>query len=70
MSEWKKKDGSLQLGVTIPANSTATVYVPAASAQQVRSIPLVETMRFEQGAAVFEIGSGSYEFRVIKGADR
>ena len=29
-SSWKLKDGELTLDVTIPANTTATVYVPAA----------------------------------------
>lgn len=63
--EWTKKNGSLQLNVTIPANSTATVYVPAASANKVQSTPPVKPARFEKGAAVYEIGSGDYEFRAL-----
>ena len=66
-SEWKKQDGSLQLDVTIPANCTATVYVPAVSARQVHSTPPLEPTRFEKGAAVFQVGSGGYEFRVASG---
>ena len=65
--EWTKKNGSLQLSVTIPINSTATVYVPAASAKQVQSTPALKMVRFEKGAAVYKIGSGDYEFRVPSG---
>jgi alpha-L-rhamnosidase len=65
--EWAKKDGSLQLNVIIPANSTATVYVPASSIKRVQATPQLKPVRFEQGAAVFEIGSGDYEFRVGAG---
>ncbi len=65
--KWTKKNGSLQLNVTIPANSTATVYVPAASAKQVQCTPALKSVRFENGAAVYEIGSGDYEFQVASG---
>ena len=65
--EWTKKNGSLQLNVTLPANSTATVYAPAASAKQVQSTPPLKPTRFEKGAAVYQIGSGNYEFRVGAG---
>ncbi len=60
---WEKKDGWLQLSVGIPASSSATVYVPADAAHQVQSTPSSKLARFEKGAAVFEIGSGDYEFR-------
>lgn len=64
--EWKKEAGELLLNVTIPANSMATVYVPAASAIQVQSKPALKSVRFENGAAAYEIGSGDYEFRVAR----
>lgn len=65
--EWTKKQGTLQLNVTIPANSTATVYLPAASAKQAQSSPALKPLRFEKGAVVYEIGSGNYEFRATSG---
>ena len=65
--EWIKKNGELQLSVTIPVNSTATVHVPAASAKAVQSTPALKAVRFEKNAAVYEIGSGEYEFRVASG---
>jgi hypothetical protein len=55
--DWKKKNGSLQLNVTIPANSAATVYVPAASVKQVQTTPPLKPVRLEPGAVVYEIGS-------------
>jgi alpha-L-rhamnosidase len=65
--EWTKKNGSLQLHVTIPGNSTATVHVPATSAKHVPSTPSLKPARFEKGGAVYEIGSGDYEFGAAAG---
>lgn len=65
--EWTKQNGLLKMNVMIPANSSATVYVPAASIKQVQATPPLKPVRFERGAAVFEIGSGGYEFRVGAG---
>jgi alpha-L-rhamnosidase len=65
--DWKKTSGSLFLKVSIPANSTATVYVPAVSAKQVQSTPALKSERWEKGVAVYHIGSGDYEFRVASG---
>jgi len=68
-SEWKKADGKLTLRVAIPPNTTATVYVPAAAAERVTEggnpaskSSGVRLLRSERGAAVFQIGSGEYEF--------
>jgi alpha-L-rhamnosidase len=63
--EWTKQSGSLRLKVSIPANSTATVHVPAASLKQVKSVPSLKPERFENKAAQFQIGSGNYEFRAL-----
>jgi alpha-L-rhamnosidase len=68
-SAWRLKDGVVTLEVTIPANTTATLYVPAAEAGAVTesgkpaaTAEGVKFLRAEQGEAVFEIGSGSYTF--------
>jgi alpha-L-rhamnosidase len=68
-SAWRRKDGVVTLEVTIPANTTATVYLPAAEAGAVTESGKpaatsegVKFLRAEQGEAVFEIGSGSYTF--------
>jgi alpha-L-rhamnosidase len=58
VSDWKIESGKLKLKVVIPANTTATVYVPATnvSAKDLKSTGTAEN------SAVFEIGGGSYEF--------
>lgn len=59
------------LDLEIPANSTATVYIPAASVDQVTEggkpaskSEGVKFARMDDGCVVFQIGSGSYKFRV------
>jgi alpha-L-rhamnosidase len=69
-SGWKKTDAGLEMNVTIPANTTATIYVPASSADQVteggkpaRNADGVKFVRMDAGNAVFMVGSGSYAFK-------
>jgi len=66
---WKHEDNSFTLNITVPVNTTATVYVPAADPKQVAeggrpasSAAGVKWLRNEGGEAVFEVGSGDYEF--------
>jgi alpha-L-rhamnosidase len=68
-SDWQKQAGVFRWKVTIPANTTATVYVPAASAEGITEggKPIVQArgvrlLRMEQGRAVVEVGSGNYTF--------
>ena len=68
-TDWKTKDGKLFLNVTIPANTTAKVYVPAVSADGVlesgkpaAKAEGVGFLRLEDGAAIYEVASGSYRF--------
>ena len=68
-SEWRRRASTVELLVTVPPNTSATVYVPARDAQSVREgggsatqAPGVKFERFESGAAVYSIGSGSYTF--------
>jgi alpha-L-rhamnosidase len=56
--------------VTVPVNTVAEVHVPAQTRTAVseRGRPAdtakgVRFLRMEDGAAVFEVGSGSYDFR-------
>ena len=64
---WKKESGELKLSVSIPANCSATVYVPAPSLKVVSSTPPLAKGRLENRAVSFQVGSGSYEFRVVAG---
>jgi len=69
-SEWKRDGAAFSLDVTVPANATATVYVPAndvatvtESGKPATQADGVRFLRQEGGAAAFEIGSGAYHFR-------
>jgi len=68
-SSWRVAGGELQMDVSVPANTTATVYVPAKDAARVmesgkpaRASAGVQFVRMEDGAAVFEVQSGKYSF--------
>jgi alpha-L-rhamnosidase len=70
-SEWQVGADGTTFAFTIPANSTATVYLPAADAARVTEggTPAAEAagvrfLRVDDGAAVFEVGSGTYRFLV------
>ena len=68
-SHWQKENGQLKWDVSIPANTTAVVYFPASSIneikegnKQVAGLNSVKFLRMENGKVVLEIGSGDYSF--------
>lgn len=70
---WDVSDGGMKLNVTIPANTTATVYIPANKSENVMEsgrpatgAPGVKLIRMESGSAVFEVASGSYKFTITR----
>ena len=72
-SNWKLENDQLTMDVTIPANTTATVYVPAKDAAAVTESGKpanradgIRFLRMESGAAVYEAGSGQYHFKTDK----
>lgn len=69
VSDWKLAGGQVTLQVRIPANTTATVFVPAKNAAGVTESGKpaaqaagVKSVREIPGYAVYEVGSGSYTF--------
>ena len=73
-SHWKRSATTFDLDVSIPANTTATVYLPAKSGAVItegwKRIDLrtdVRLVKQDSGWAVFEIGSGNYNFRSTTG---
>ena len=69
-SNWKRDGKLLLLEVTIPANTTATVYVPTMDAASVTEsgkpaaqADSVKFLRMENHTAVYAIGSGNYRFQ-------
>jgi alpha-L-rhamnosidase len=69
-SEWRRDGDRFAWDVILPANTTAIVYVPSNDIASVTEsdrpageAPGIKYLRMEAGAAVYEIGSGSYHFR-------
>ncbi|MBT7700097.1 MAG: family 78 glycoside hydrolase catalytic domain [Verrucomicrobia bacterium] len=69
-SNWRRSADGVTMDVIIPANSTATVYVPAkavsdvtVNGQSLGEADHVTFVRMEKGRAVIEVGAGRYEFR-------
>jgi len=72
VSNWKRKGSKLTMDVTIPANTTATVFVPAKDAAGVTESGLpsaqakgLKFLRMENATAVYAVGSGTYRFQSI-----
>jgi alpha-L-rhamnosidase len=73
-SRWRRAGQGLELDVIIPTNSTARIYVPATNAAVVREIGSgdvvaeradgVKLVGVEGDRVVYEVGSGSYRFRI------
>jgi alpha-L-rhamnosidase len=62
-TDWKLKGSQLTLNVTVPANTSATVYVPTSEPSSVTiNGKSAKAVRTEKGFALFEVGSGSYTF--------
>ena len=69
VSDWKVEDNRITVHITVPANTTATVHVPAKKATDVTEdggsvggAKGVKLLRMEKDRAVFAVGSGSYQF--------
>lgn len=68
VSNWKREGGSMMMEVTVPPNTTATVYVPGgkASGLTVNGKPLSEAddvtlLKAEDGRAVLSVDSGTFK---------
>jgi len=69
-NNWKLETGRLTMEITIPHNTTATVFVPAKDADAVTEsgkpaskVEGIKFLRMENGAAVYAVGSGTYRFQ-------
>jgi alpha-L-rhamnosidase len=68
-SAWKKDEKGFHWNITVPVNTTATVYLPAKSAEGVKESGRavsrargVKFLRMEDGRAVLEVAAGRYAF--------
>jgi len=68
-SAWAWEDNDFELRVSIPANTTATIHIPARKVSAVKEsgmplarVPGVKSVRQKGGTAVLRVGSGEYDF--------
>jgi len=68
-SDWEKSGTTVKMKVTIPANSTALVYIPFTKGSVIKeggkdisTVKGIEQIEEENGRKVVRIGSGVYEF--------
>ena len=70
-SHWRREDAAIVMDVTIPANTTARVHVPARAVADVTeggrpiaagAVPGVTVIGVDDGAVVLDVGSGAYRF--------
>ena len=68
-SNWKKNDKTFEWTVSIPANTSAIVYIPARSlndvmesGKELSKADGVQSVKWENGLAIVQIGSGQYDF--------
>jgi len=69
-SAWRIKDGVLIYNATVPANTTATVYIPSIdidlvteNGKPMHQVEGVTFLKYNNGNAVYKLSSGTYEFR-------
>ncbi|MFF9120666.1 family 78 glycoside hydrolase catalytic domain [Streptomyces massasporeus] len=74
-SRWTDRDGVFTVKVTVPVNTVAEVHVPAETPGTVTEggrpadkATGVRFLRMENGAAVFQVGSGAYDFAAGPGS--
>jgi len=70
-TDWREKDGKLLFDVTIPANTTAQLALPAKSVADITESgrPLaqaagVQSLRLDGPNVILAVGSGNYAFAI------
>jgi alpha-L-rhamnosidase len=61
-SEWRMNSARFHMTVEIPANTTAEVWVPYGDGTTLSTPERAELLRTETGYAVYEVGSGTFNF--------
>ena len=63
-SEWEKSEGKFAATMSIPANSTAVIYLPAKKGSVVLMNGKKEIVQYKDGKAILKTGSGDYTFEI------
>jgi alpha-L-rhamnosidase len=68
-TEWHRNGRTISLAVSIPANTAATIFIPAPTPDKIMegnrratTSAGVTFLRMDEGCAVFAVESGSYTF--------
>ncbi|MFD2163843.1 family 78 glycoside hydrolase catalytic domain [Paradesertivirga mongoliensis] len=73
-SEWRNTADGFELDVQIPANTTATVYLPAQQSSRIKegvadlaklNSANLKQIGYKEGRAIIKVGSGNYRFTVL-----
>ncbi|RYX86449.1 hypothetical protein EON83_01910 [bacterium] len=71
-SEWTRQNLRITLAVSIPANTTANIHIPASNAASVKeggkptgNSTGVTLVKIENGVAIFAVRSGTYKFTSV-----
>jgi len=66
-SNWRKNNGVLTMDISVPANSTATVYVPGRnvteSGKAAEDAEGVRFFKYHDGCSIFRVESGECSFK-------
>jgi alpha-L-rhamnosidase len=60
--EWTRQDRRLHLDVTIPDNTTATIYVPISGGASITAEQGIQPLERQDGRAIYRVGPGRYSF--------
>jgi len=68
-SEWEKSSTSVKMNVTIPANTTALIYIPFSSGlaikesgKDISGVKDIQVIGEENGRKILKVGSGTFSF--------
>jgi alpha-L-rhamnosidase len=69
-SEWKKNDAVFEWNISIPANTSAKIFIPAKSEADVLEAGKglsddIKVIQWKQGVLTIEVPSGNYQFKSI-----
>jgi alpha-L-rhamnosidase len=66
-SDWKKQDKAFELSINIPANTTASVYLPVDAASKITmNDKPVSGVYYNDKGVMIAVGSGVYHFKAVK----
>ena len=70
VSNWNSENGSITWDISVPPNSSATVYMPGNNITEGgKTAEIAEGLRFvkyDDGYSIFRVESGAYSFELVE----